>query len=98
MDEVTKMEIKLVSGATLFMAVLITGVVITRNKLDNVPTQVIYEGKVVHRGPSCSVRIGSAGNKPKVTIMGGPLYLVTKAVYAGDSVTVEGAELPEVRP
>jgi len=93
MDETTKMEITIMASILILISLGTIATIHLRNSMDQVLTQVVYQGAVVYRGPSCAVRIGSAGDKPRVTIMGGPLYLVTKAVYAGDQIVVEGPEV-----
>lgn len=91
-DEVTKIEITIVSAGILLMLAVLLGGTFIRNKMDNVPVRVAYQGRVIYEGPSCGVVVTSAGDTTTVKIKGGFLYLFPKAYYSGHGVTMEGSK------
>lgn len=60
--------------------------------VDNIPSQVFVDGKLIYEGSSAGFNIESGGYTTTVTIYGGFLYLFPQQTYTSKDVVVIGSK------
>lgn len=75
----------------LFVGIILIGFQFVHvNFIDNIPSVVKVDGKVVYEGTSAGFDLESSGANTTVTIRGGFLYFFPRAYYTSKDVQVIG--------
>lgn len=76
----------------VFFAIFIGVTWVKINYIDNIPSIVKVDGKIVYEGSSAGFDVQSSGANTTITIKDGFLYLFPKSIYTSNKVEIVGVK------